>query len=403
MPAPPPRPDPQEPQPLELGAPQELRARAAIVQRLSEIVSWPENRIPPYERQLAADILVGLLKTSGVELRRRCAQGLILINDAPKALLRYLARDEIKVAKTLLEVGVGFDDSDLIATIRNGMTAHWQAIAARRNITEAVTDALLQTGDVPVMEAVLRNSTARLSTQGVDWVVSRSRQASSLPAMLVARNELRPTQALVLFWWANFESRLHILRRFAVDRNVLIQELGDVFAIAASENWSDADARKTLQVIERRQRNRAAAAQSTYGSLEGALAQAEHGIDRAMMNEIAHLSGIKPTTAAQIFADPGGEAIGVFCKSVGLKRPGLLALWRALRRPFGDPDAVNNPLGRTVYVFDTLATAKAQTVLRYWNWSFTADAIGLDHATFEDDLEIPLARRNATLLFNRGG
>ncbi|MES1204104.1 MAG: hypothetical protein ABUS57_21915, partial [Pseudomonadota bacterium] len=72
-------------------------------------------------------------------------------------------------------------------------------------------------------------------------------------------------------------------------------------------------------------------------------------------------------------------------------------------RPFGDPDAVNNPLGRTVYVFDTLATAKAQTVLRYWNWSFTADAIGLDHATFEDDLEIPLARRNATLLFNRGG
>ena len=54
-----------------------------------------------------------------------------------------------------------------------------------------------------------------------------------------------------------FEARLQILRRFAVDRQVLIQELGEVFKIAASEGWSDADTRKTLQVIERRQRNRA--------------------------------------------------------------------------------------------------------------------------------------------------
>jgi hypothetical protein len=121
------------------------------------------------------------------------------------------------------------------------------------------------------------------------------------------------------------------------------------------------------------------------------------------MNEIAHLAGIKPTTAAQIFSDPGGEAIAVFCKAVGLKRPALLALWRALRRPYGDVESANNPLGRTVYIFDTLATTKAQTVLRYWNWSFTADAAGLEQVAFEDNLEMPLARRNAALLFHRNG
>lgn len=398
-----PRNEPIEPAaPLELVQPVKATARNAIVQRLSEIVSWPESRVPAYERQLAADILVGLLRTSGVDLRRRCAQGLVLINDAPKALLRYLARDEIKVAQTLLETGVGFDDSDLIATVRAGVAPHWLAIARRRSLSEPVTDALMLTGDVAVMEAVLRNQNARLSTHGVDLAVARSRHAPNLPTLLVARTELKPTQALVLFWWAAFEARQQILRRFAVDRTVLIQELGDVFAIAAAEGWADADARKTLQVIERRQRNRAAAMQSAFGSLEGALAQAEQGFDRTVINEIAHLSGIKPTTATQIFADPGGEAIGVYCKAVGLKRPALLALWRGLRRPFGDADVTNNPLGRTVYTFDTLATAKAQTVLRYWNWSFTADATALDQVTFEDeDLELPLARRNAALLFHR--
>src|SRR5262249_44199759 len=100
--------------------------------------------------------------------------------------------------------------------------------------------------------------------------------------------------------------------------------------------WSDPDARKTLQVIERRQRNRAAAAQSKYGSLEGAISAAEHGIDHALVQEIAHLSGIKPTTASQIFSDPGGEAVGVYAKAVGLRRQGLITLWRALRRPHGD-------------------------------------------------------------------
>jgi len=56
-------------------------------------------------------------------------------------------------------------------------------------------------------------------------------------------------------------------------------------------------------------------------------------------------------------------------------------------------------------VFDTLATAKAQTVLRYWNWSFTADAVGIEQASYgsEEVLELSLARRNAALLFTRNG
>jgi len=392
------------PQPLELTQQHTPRARHALVQRLCEIVSWPETRLPSYERQLAADILVDLLRTSNVELRRRCAQGLARVNDAPKALLRYLARDEISVAQPLLEHGAGFDDADLIATVRAGVSWHWLAIAKRRGLSEPITDSIFQTGDIAAMEAVLRNPTSRLSTQGVDLVVAKSRQAPSLPALLVPRPELKPTQALVLFWWAGYEARLQILRRFAVDRQVLIQELGEVFKLAAAEGWADADTRKTLQVIERRQRNRAAAAKSPYKSLEGALAAAEGGLDRALLHEIAHLAGVKPTTAAQIFADAGGEAIGVFCKAVGLKRPLMIALWRALRRPNGDPDTTDNSLGRAVYVFDTLATAKAQTVLRYWNWSFTADAAGIQQETYGNDvLELSLARRNAALLFGRNG
>lgn len=388
--------------PLELGPAQQPRARAALVRRLSEVVSWPESRMPHHERQLAADILLGLLRTSNVDVRQKCAEGLVRVHEAPKALLRYLARDEIGVAAPLIENGLGFDDSDLIATVRSGVTPHWIAIARRKHLSEAVTDALLQTGEVSVVEAVLRNQGARLSVQGVDLAVGRSRGATHLCAPLAARQEIRPTQALVMFWWAGFDTRVQILRRFAIDRQALIQEFGDVFKLAAAEGWAEAETRKALQVIERRQRNRAAAERSPFGSLEGAITAGKSGLSRSLLLEIAHLSGVKPTTVTQIFADPGGESIGVLCKAVGLKRPMLLELWRALGRQLGDLDRTDNALGRALFVFDTLATAKAQTVLRYWNWSFTADAVGVEAPRFGDEgLELSPARRNAALLLNR--
>lgn len=389
-------------EPLELSEPQEPRARAALLQRLCEIVSWPETRIPHHERQLAADILVGLLRTAGLETRVRCAQGLMRVHDAPKALLRYLARDEITVAAPLIENGVGFDDSDLIATVRAGVAPHWLAVARRRGLSEPVTDALIQTADAAVVEAVLKNQSARLSIRGVDLAVSLSKRTAALAGLLAQRQELRPTQALVLFWWAGFDARVSLLRRFAIDRRSLIQELGDVFRLAAAEGWADADTRKAMQVIERRQRNRAAAQRSPYGSLEAAVLASQEGMNRSLLNEIAHLAGIKPTTAVRIFSDAGGEAIGVLCKAVGLKRQYMVALWRALKRPMGDPERTDNSFGRALFVFDTLATAKAQTVVRYWNWSFTADALGADSASLEDEpTDISQARRNAFLLLGR--
>lgn len=396
------RPAPGPEQPLELRTPHEPRTRAALLKRLCEAVSWPESRMPAYERQLAADILLGLLRTASSDTRQRCAQGLVRVHEAPKALLRYLARDEIAVAQPLLENGVGFDDSDLIATIRTGVAAHWIAIARRRGIGEAVTDALAQTGDIAVIEALLRNNGARFSSQGIEIVLALTRQVPSLAPLLVQRPEVRPTQAHIMFWWVGFEVRAQIVRRFAADRGALIAELGDVFALAAQEGWADAEARKALQIVERRQRNRAAAARSPYASLEGAIAAAEKGVDRALTLEIGHLAGVKPATITRIFTDPGGEAIGVFCKATGLRRQMLHALWRALRRPMGDVGATDNPMGRAVYIFDTLSTAKAQTVLRYWNWSLTADATALNpFARADIDADQSQARRNATLLLER--
>ena len=71
----------------------------------------------------------------------------------------------------------------------------------------------------------------------------------------------------------------------------------DIFAYAAREGYSDPVVRKTLQVIERRQRNRLALDKSPHDSLEAAIQHAvAKGMDQKSAAEISYLSGIKPST-----------------------------------------------------------------------------------------------------------
>jgi len=177
----------------------------------------------------------------------------------------------------------------------------------------------------------------------------------------------------VLFWWADADARRTILQRFAVSREVLQEATGDIFPMAAAENWQDPLARKALQFIERRQRNRAAIEKSPFDSLEAAVAAAQSGLTRETAEEISYLSGLKPMTGAKIFTDPGGEPLAILCKATGLPKQAVRALWRGLRRPETEADGSPNPnLERVLVTYDMVAVDRAQTVLRYWNWSLSS-------------------------------
>jgi uncharacterized protein (DUF2336 family) len=187
-----------------------------------------------------------------------------------------------------------------------------------------------------------------------------------------------------MFWWSGPFERQHILLRFSAERTLLIDMCGDIFSYSATD--PDPVVRKVLQVIERRQRDRTAIDRSPHDSLEAAIdAAAVIGITPEALMDIAALSGVKASTAERICQDPGGEGLAVLCKATGLKRQYLRALWTALRRPEDGPDFT-----RVSQAYETIAVAKAQTVLRYWNWSLSA-AFSPEAAAGRDDIDADLA------------
>ena len=103
------------------------------------------------------------------------------------------------------------------------------------------------------------------------------------------------------------------------------------------------------------------------------MAEASAGMHRDLAREIAFLAGVKPTTAAKIFTDPYGEPIAILCKATGLPRSAVLALWRGLKKIETDnAGEMTVALERTLFIYDMMAVDRAQTVLRYWNWSLSS-------------------------------
>ncbi|MAK83813.1 DUF2336 domain-containing protein [Phenylobacterium sp.] len=353
--------------------PPQFRARGALLRRLADVVCLPSSRINAFERSVTADLLIEMLRDASPDERLKVSRRLASLTEPPPQLARLLLHDEPRIARPLLEECESLSDAELLDCARTSGSEHRLLIAARKGLSEVVVEALVAAGELKAIEIMLANRDAKIGHAGLEALVVISRDAPQIVPALLRRSELRPAQAYVLFWWADPEARRTILQRFAVSREILQDAAGDIFPMAAEEGWQDPMSRKALQFIERRQRNRAAIEKSPFTSLEAAVSAAQHGMSREVAEEISYLAGLKPMTGAKLFTDPGGEPLAILCKATGLPRAALRALWRGLRRPETGEDGAPNPaFERTMIIYDTLAVDRAQTVLRYWNWSLSS-------------------------------
>jgi uncharacterized protein (DUF2336 family) len=387
------------------------RARNTLFRRLVDIVSMPSSgRLTQQDRHMAADILLDMLFHADNEDRAMCARRLAQSKEAPRRLLRYLAQCPYKIAAPLLEDNEAFDACDLRDIAMTGTPDHRLAIAKRKIVPGMVSDYLADTGEDHVLKELVVNRGAELPEQAIDKLVRRSRDVPELCSLIADRLETIPSHALTLFWWADGATRRRILQRYASDRLEIIDSCKDVFEMMAEEQWADPVARKAIQLIERRQRNRAALERSPFDSLESAInAAAVNGMDAQTSQEIGYLSGVKPVTAAKILGDEGGEALAVLCKATGVKRDFLPVLWAALQKPLESEEGVMHPQFKHVSeVYELLSVAKAQTILRYWNWALSSayspgamqSGAGMPEAANEE-AEFSAAQRTARLVFGR--
>ena len=145
-------------------------------------------------RDLTIETLEQLARDQEPRVRAMLAEEIKHLDCVPKDVVHRLAHDaEIQVATPVIEYSPLLSDTDLLEIVAvahaNAMLA---AVARRKGLSGEVGDAVVATGDVTAIAALLTNVDARLRKKTLDTIVSQAAEVAEWHGPLVLRAELSP-------------------------------------------------------------------------------------------------------------------------------------------------------------------------------------------------------------------
>jgi len=123
------------------------------------------------ERQLAEEIFRMMVNDAEVRVREALAEALKECRTVPHDVALSLAKDVETVALPILRYSEILTDADLTEIIRDQDSAKQVAIAMRASVSEDVSDALVDTGNVEAVSSLVSNKGAQISDKTFDKVI----------------------------------------------------------------------------------------------------------------------------------------------------------------------------------------------------------------------------------------
>ena len=144
-------------------------------------------------------------------------------------MVSQLAKDvEREVAEPILRFCAVLPDAVLLDILKNTPDG-WavQAIAGRKKISEPVSVAVINTGDIPAGEILLKNEGAMIGTALLNEIVRRARELPEWQEPLALRKSLPPEISLALAGFAQETVQQILIKRGEFDRQT-IEKVGTV-------------------------------------------------------------------------------------------------------------------------------------------------------------------------------
>jgi len=161
-----------------------LRAVASLF--LESAPQYSDDKIEFFDDVFGA-LLDGSTHADMLDISRRMAP----VENAPRKLIKKLAENpEISIAGPVLSQSPRLSTSDLCDIARSKGSLHMLAISHRSEISEPVTDILLERGDECVARTVVGNAGARLSNRGIGKILHRGKTDQALIDGLQRRPEI---------------------------------------------------------------------------------------------------------------------------------------------------------------------------------------------------------------------
>ncbi|MFN3657159.1 MAG: DUF2336 domain-containing protein [Pseudolabrys sp.] len=332
--------------------------RQDVLRRVTELFLGRMSTYSEADARVFDDVLQQLIthvETCALaELSARLAQA----ERAPPQVMRDLARsDSIEVAGPVLAGAAGLDDVDLIDIASTKSQAHLVHIAQRREISEAVTDVLVDRGDADVASTVAGNMGARLSDMSMAKLVLRADGDARLTGAMAQRRDIPAALFNDLVTQATDAVRARLLTLASPENRGMIQDVLDRIAAQAGK-------KKGLSPIESEARRMAALFSQDHDMTRSQLVRFATGRQvTEMVAALSALSGLNVSCVQRLF-----QSASCF---------GLLALTRAIMvewntawavltaAPFGF-DVDDSPFSDLRTQYEALSPASARRLMGYW-------------------------------------
>jgi uncharacterized protein (DUF2336 family) len=354
---------------LDLALDKSLESRRMLTATIGDLFTKQDKVLTERERALMSDILRKLIHDCEMAVRRDLAERLAKAPNPPHDLIVALANDDIEVAEPILMSSEVLRDTELIRVIRLRTQQHQLAIAMRRSLSEHVSDALVETGNVDVIKTLLENADAQISEATMEYLAEESRRVDTYQEPLLNRGDLKQELAERMYHWVSAALRSHILENFDIEPSRLDDQLEDVAQAIArdpEQHQAEPDETRPATVLARRLVEKR---KVTPDFLIQVLRQGEIRLFEALFGQ---MSGLKAPRLQGVLYDSGGEGLAIACRAMEMPKPTFATIFLLSRRgrpgtQFIDP----RELSRALLIFDKMNPNAAVEVMKSWRRDWT--------------------------------
>jgi uncharacterized protein (DUF2336 family) len=332
--------------------------RTDILRRVTDLFVASANNTDETQTKLFDGVMGQLIAHVESRAAAELSHRLATMGNAPPETVRQLAKhDDIEVAAPVLTRSRRLTEGDIIEIAKLKSQAHLAKIAARPQLSTAVTDVLVDYGNAIVANELANNTGAQFSKLGMAKLVMRADGDDRLTQSIAARHDIPPRLFQQLVAQATDVVRKKLLADAPPERQETIKQvLADISAQVAPKRSSvqaNAVANQTMTTLSQ---------DTELFNLKLIEFANEKRIPETIAG-LAVLSQIPSEEIEQLFFSRNELGMVVLCKSMNLDwhRSVVIISATPVAQTYEQPQ-----LDDLQEQFETLSVASAQRLLRFW-------------------------------------
>jgi len=347
---------------LALARNKSAKSRTELAEVVGSLFGEQGGILSDREKKLMFNIIETLVHEVEVSVRKILSDKLADNAEAPRELMIALASDEIDVAYPVLSRSRVLQDTDFVEIIRQRTEEYHLAITLRDDISEDVSDALVETKSEGVIMSLLNNENATISQATMEYLVEQSKRVDTFQEPLLHRSDLKEGLAKKMFMWVSAALRSHIVERYDLDTMTVDQLLEE----AAKEGYDNSITEKSEATSGASEliNNLREQGLSTPDMLLKTLSDGEIPLFLAIFSD---MTKIGDQLIRRIVFEEGGEGIAIACKAIGFSDIQFATIFRKSRRVTPNrPAATRIEVNEILDLYSTIKRNEAVKVVGMW-------------------------------------